>query len=723
MAHLCGCWYILTSAVNSYPTKHYLPLVDLSVHTTVLSTTSRTQLTQTFVNPSSEQPIKECVYVFPLYDGVSVVRFTCRIGSRVIKGVVKEREKARKIYSEAVERGETAGLLQQLDNSDVFSTKIGNIPAGQKVIVDILYVGELKHDAETDGIRFTIPTMIAPRYGTLPQDVSHQNGVPAQDSRGIRITVDAHLAEGSFIRGIQSPTHPIAVTMGSTSTKMSEQPQMHTASATLTLGKAELDKDFVLIILAKETASPKALLETHSSIPHQRALMVTLVPQFALPPSHPEIIFVVDRSGSMSDKTPTLISALEVFLKSLPVGVRFNICSFGSSHCFLWPKSKAYAESTLAEAMQHVRTFGADLGGTETFAAIKATIESRYKDLPLEVMLLTDGEIWNQKQLFSYLNKEVGNTEAPIRVFSLGIGNAVSHALIEGVARAGNGFSQSVGENEKLDSKVVRMLKGGLSPHVADYTLEVKYDIDDDDEDGFEMIERVTDGLSVLLHEQPAGKDVASDKQRPISLFDITADPDKEDTPMHDDDGQDRYNHLPAIPLPNLLQAPHRIPPLFPFNRTTVYLLMGPQAYQKTPKSVVLKATSPHGPLELEIPVQVISEPGETIHQLAAKKAVGDFEEGRGWLFDAKDETGMLVRERFESRFGEMVEREAVRLGVEFQVGGKWCSFVAVEDGKERESTAINIEEPLLQEEAEEEEECEEEEESVVGKISSSRSP
>lgn len=112
---------------------------------------------------------------------------------------------------------------------------------------------------------------------------------------------------------------------------------------------------------------------------------------------------------------------------------------------------------------------------------------------------------------------------------------------------------------------------------------------------------------------------------------------------------------------------------------------MSPDTVQKNAASVVLRGTSAHGPLELEIPVQVLDEPGETIHQLAAKKAVAELEEGRGWIADAKTEDGKLLKERFESRFEDIVEREAARLGVQFQVGGKFCSFVAVEaDGEER---------------------------------------
>lgn len=112
---------------------------------------------------------------------------------------------------------------------------------------------------------------------------------------------------------------------------------------------------------------------------------------------------------------------------------------------------------------------------------------------------------------------------------------------------------------------------------------------------------------------------------------------------------------------------------------------MSPRTIQKTPTSVILRATSAYGPLEFEIPVDVLERTGETIHQLAAKKAITDLQEGhsqesRGWLADAKDSNwNVSIKKTHPGRFPEMVEREAVRLGVQFQVGGKWCSFVAVE--------------------------------------------
>ena len=74
---------------------------------------------------------------------------------------------------------------------------------------------------------------------------------------------------------------------------------------------------------------------------------------------------------------------------------------------------------------------------------------------------------------FSYLNQAVSASKVGLRVFTFGIGSGVSHALVEDIARAGNGFAQTVGDGEKLDTKVVRMLKGALSPHIEACRLEI----------------------------------------------------------------------------------------------------------------------------------------------------------------------------------------------------------------------------------------------------------
>lgn len=150
------------------------------------------------------------------------------------------------------------------------------------------------------------------------------------------------------------------------------KPASNKASATLSLGGAELDKDFVIQVVSKDIGNPKAVLEAHPTIPGQRALMATLVPKFNLPPERPEIVFICDRSGSMlGSNIESRKKALKVFLKSLPLGVKFNICSFGDHFSFLWPESQSDSQKTLQQAMSHVEGFNAKFGGTEMYGPWK----------------------------------------------------------------------------------------------------------------------------------------------------------------------------------------------------------------------------------------------------------------------------------------------------------------------------------------------------------------
>jgi len=169
------------------PNHHaWLPQLSSTSQTKLHHTASRTLLTQTFVNPSTVSPIANSKYTFPLYESCAVVSFRCHIGTSVIEGTIKEKEEASATYQAAIERDEPASLLEQL-TTDVFSTSLGNIGAGEKVKVEIEYIMELRHDAEVDGLRFTIPTSVAPRYGVAPSGLG--STVPVVEE-GMKISVE-----------------------------------------------------------------------------------------------------------------------------------------------------------------------------------------------------------------------------------------------------------------------------------------------------------------------------------------------------------------------------------------------------------------------------------------------------------------------------------------------------------------------------------------------------
>lgn len=176
---------------------------------------------------------------------------------------------------------------------------------------------------------------IAPRY-------SHQRDAPPAALEGTvsktSIKADAIMGKGSTVRKDRSPSRPIELNLGRASYMPRSSFEPCYVSVKLQ-ESAVIREDFVLTVDCDNQDNPVAILETHPTLPNQQELMVTLVPEFSLPPDPSEIVFVIDRSGSMQDKNTTLKSALEVFLKSLPLGVPFKIVSFGSSYSILWPRS------------------------------------------------------------------------------------------------------------------------------------------------------------------------------------------------------------------------------------------------------------------------------------------------------------------------------------------------------------------------------------------------
>ncbi|KAK6339889.1 hypothetical protein TWF718_009278 [Orbilia javanica] len=689
----CGIYYVPVGTYTPQP----LPLLNLTTEITLTPTYSRTVLKQHFKNPSPTDAISEANYVFPLHTTQTITSFTCHVGEdKTLNGIVQSKPKAKATYEAAVSRGETAGLLSWAD-SDIWQTKLGNVPAGASIEVIITCVAQLQHDSEKDAIRFNLPTYIASRYGSPPQEVyqgnvsySYRLGKRGPGSwtilRGANNWVDidggmhikVFVEMDSPIKMVEAPAHATNLTMGSHSTSDSSE-DFNPKKALLTLSSetTALDKDFVVLVKTARSGHPSAVVQRHPT-KDVASMMVTLVPKFNMPVARPEVVFICDRSGSMSGNETQLRKALAVFLQSLPVGCKFNICSFGSNHSFLWPKSKTYSEETLKEAQSHVAGFQANMGGTEMFPPVKATIERRYKDINLELLLLTDGDIWQRDQLMDYVREEC--KAKTVRMFTLGIGNGISHALIDGLASVGGGYSQVVQLDEKLDSKVVRMLRAALGQHVSDYTLELSGSVaaaTPSDEDEYDMLGDEEPQKMVI-----SGKKEEESKPEPkkISLFDTSADLDPPPEYESKDADEARWAHLPPLPkLPAKIQSPHVIPPLFSFSRTNVYVVFSP-CPKTFPKVAKLQAKTTTGDiLELEIPVLKV-EDGEDVSQLAARSFLQDLENGKGYLHEGLLEAEGLTKDKQESKWDEIIEREGVRWGEGFGVASKWTSFVAIED-------------------------------------------
>jgi hypothetical protein len=636
--------------------RRHLPLLEVSMGITVVGTTSRTVLTQTFSNLSNFS-ITESTYCFPLYDGCVLIGFRCWIGEdRLLEGKIKPKEQAKTEFREAVYRQRAAVLLEEV-TPEVFETSLGNIPPQTSVKVEIQYINELKADLSGNGILVTIPTSIAPRYGASPIATSGLTVAPIE--KGLKIQVE--VSSSVPIRKVESRTHPISVEFGAASgpaildsfsalkaaaasAPRTSEFDPRKAKATLSDRSSSLGKDFVLLILASDSdiLASRAVLERNSSLPGLSALRVNICaghlfsPEESMDDIKSEIVFLADRSGSMNDKIMALQSALRIFIKSIPQKCIFNIHSFGTSHSSLWGESRMYTQENVDMAVHHITNeFSANMGGTQILSALEDVVKKRTRegDMRTDIILLTDGEVWNTENIIKFVKDTRADTKEKIRFFALGIGDAVSHRLVEGIGRQGGGFAEVIAVDAagKWETEVIRMLKGALTP--SQWKIKI-------------ILPEVRD-----TSPYSASLDAVLSTKLPIQR-------------------------------PIAIQAPYYTPSLHAFARTSVYFFLDPKLLAGQSTIRIQGVASSGEKFESDIPLEEVESQHPTIHFLAAKALMNDLESGQSWMHANEH---LEYKSRNPAAFEKIVQQEAEEIGMKWSIAGEWTSFVAVDGSNHSE--------------------------------------
>ena len=341
------------SGIVARDTGRSVPLEHVHVDARIVDFGARVTVRQSYRN--REAVPLEVVYVFPLDEGAAVCGFEATVDGVRYVGRATEREEAFKQYDDALEAGHGAYLLDE-ERADVFTASLGNVKPGAVVELSITYVTELA--AEGAAARFTLPTTVSPRYapaaaqaGVSPTPAEALNP-PVSLDVPYALTFDMDVVMRGAIRGVQSATHPIEVEHDGARAKVR-----------LAQRSAPMDRDLVIVISADGLDQPHATLERGGK---GSAALVSFVPRFEATAQPAEVVFLIDRSGSMGGTSIEEVrNALQLCLRSLTAGSRFNIVSFGSTFAPLFRESRPYDEASMQEAAAFVRRVEADMGGTE----------------------------------------------------------------------------------------------------------------------------------------------------------------------------------------------------------------------------------------------------------------------------------------------------------------------------------------------------------------------
>eukprot|EP01137_Pigoraptor_chileana_P018478 Opistho-2@78016 len=610
----CGLLYIIRPP-NVAPIYAPVPLRSVLVEGKVVDMVAEVKVIQEYENRES-LPI-EATYVFPLDEKSAVFEFTAEVDGRIVNGVVRPKEIARAEYEHAVAQGQSAYLLEE-SRADVFEVSVGNLQPGKTAKISISYVTELA--LETDRIKFVLPTAVAPRYSPAGETDPIPSITYSGGKSPYALKLDLLIEMPLGITAVTSPTHAITY----------KRTNDHLGEASLTFSTTSMDRDLVVLVATPSAHEHRAVFESDGT---DTAAMVTLVPRFELDDVKTEIIFVIDRSGSMEgSQIAQAANAMRIFLRSLPPDCYFNIVGFGSSYEFLFKESAKYDDKSMATASTHAQSLQADLGGTELLNPMEAILKRpQIKGYPRQVFVLTDGQISNTDQVISLVTKHSDTT----RVFALGIGHSVSRHLVEGLARAGKGTAQFVVDGESMEAKVMRQLKHAIQPALSDV--------------------RIDWGESTAPAPAAATAPEATQEPPKRSLLGYR----KPSVPK-----------ASTVPPPTWsMQAPFTLPPVFDGERFIAYCIF--RGVRSAPATVKVVANSPDGPLEAELKVgEDNCFEGNTVHRLAARALIRDLEEDRSYMHKAP---GVVTPT------SQAVDAEVERLALKYSLASRRTAFVAVD--------------------------------------------
>ena len=342
----------------------FVPLKRVKVDAKIRAFAADVAITQVFRNDETK-PI-EAVYCFPIEEQAAIYSFTARIDDREIIAQLKEKKEAQKEYTQALQQGHGAYLLEQDEKSqDNFIINVGALPPSKECTITIAYVTELDL-VQGSTIRFVVPTTIAPRYNPEKGGTGSPAGTTSKYVQSSPYTIQFHchvdkMREGEVecVSRISSPSHPVEVDFA----------QRDAYVVTFAQQNTHLDRDILLNIeLRNERRNTIVAVESGAVmgafIPNEEDCRQGSKNEGEVN----EFLFVVDCSGSMQDENKIGLArqAMLVFLKSLPFHCHFNIIRFGSNHQSLFTDVTAlYNEENARKAEQLINGMQADLGGTE----------------------------------------------------------------------------------------------------------------------------------------------------------------------------------------------------------------------------------------------------------------------------------------------------------------------------------------------------------------------
>lgn len=416
-----------------------IPLVKASIQGKLRDTALETTVIQHYRN--DEQETIEAVYTFPLPMGATLLGLEVNLNGEVLAGTVVAAKEAEEAYEDAITDGDSALLLQKIDEA-LFTLNIGNLQPEDSAIISIRYIQLLCWRQDT--LRIMYPTTIGDRYGQPTGLVLQPHQVTHED-----LMVEHHADFSLKILGqlagcvVACPSHSLSIKSESDHLSLTSSPS----------GIA-MDRDIIVTVKRADTATGCAGYFDRD-LEGKWVGWLTLNPALSSTVKQRNITIVVDCSGSMSGIS---IQQAKIAVREIVENLRpkdmFNIVKFGSLAVALFPEALPGNDTNKKAAFKLITDMEADMGGTEIGDALQLAYKGAkgVRDIG-DILLITDGQSYDVADAVKKAKR------SGIRHFTIGVGSAVAEDMVQGLAEATGGAHELVSPNENMAEASVHHVK------------------------------------------------------------------------------------------------------------------------------------------------------------------------------------------------------------------------------------------------------------------------
>ncbi|XP_029287208.1 inter-alpha-trypsin inhibitor heavy chain H3-like [Cottoperca gobio] len=429
---------LLLALATTLPNKDNWDIYSFHINSTVTSRYATTVISSRMANRMDES--KEIEFHVRIPKNAFISKFRMFIDGEVYDGVVKGKDKAQQQYTEAVSRGQSAGIVSSVGRTlEEFKTSV-TVAAHKKVTFELTYEELLKR-----------------RLGKYELQIHAR---PMQPVKDFKIDVFIHeKSDINFIEvkgGLSTNVLANAITKTHADKKAwvyfyPTEDQQKTCDS---CGEQGMNGDLVIVYDVKRGSSMGDIKTSAGYFVHHFA-------PSSLARISKNVVFVIDQSGSMhGKKMQQTRTALIHILNDLAEDDHFGLITFDSS-IFHWKRELVQANN---ENLESAKTFSrgirergsTDINGAVLEGARMLNAHPREGSASI-LILLTDGDPTSGETNLEEIQSNVRRAIADkFPLYCLGFGFDVNFEFLEKMSLQNNGVARRIYE----DSDAALQLKG-----------------------------------------------------------------------------------------------------------------------------------------------------------------------------------------------------------------------------------------------------------------------